>query len=168
MGFNGDIVKITLPVIPLDDYRTPVYWDEEDGEWRYLSNHEITDASVNYRCFRNPFTLLIDIEVYSKVIFLLNRIYVMSILLAFINKLVEVGVGDVDDDHFGSLHVSQVGPTSQDMQTEGSPGVLKTDTIHVGFAPLPVLQSHVTVMVPPPTAEALSDSCPGLLKYINQ
>jgi hypothetical protein len=65
MGFDGNVVEVPINVIPLDDNRTPVYFDEEEGEYRYVTNHEYPDC-VSGRCFRNPFTLMMDAIVTGK------------------------------------------------------------------------------------------------------
>jgi len=66
IGFNGSVADIAIPVIQLDDDRNPVYYDESDGYWKYLNCDEISESFNGSRCFRNPFTMLLDALIEGK------------------------------------------------------------------------------------------------------
>lgn len=60
LGFDGNIFSTENLVLPLDNERIPVFYDDE-GVCRFLKNGEKTaENSAHGRCFRNPFILMID------------------------------------------------------------------------------------------------------------
>ena len=57
---DGNIFATENLALPLDNERIPVFYDDE-GVCRFLKNGEKTaDNSADGRCFRNPFTLMIN------------------------------------------------------------------------------------------------------------